>query len=227
MPILATSSTHGVVDALRYFALEDALAAILHPCSNAVADALPLPLAMHRLDVRVCGLLLVAKTRTGAVSIARQLADRTVEKTYRALLIGRLPSDLSRVETAVNGQEAQTSVRVLSHVPHAHWGDVTHVELQPHTGRTHQLRIHMAALGAPIIGDDLYHDSIGREARARLGGDPLPPVAVKRGLFLQSVRVAFRHPKHGEMMELAVDEITKHTSLLDKMKRSAEYRKLE
>eukprot|EP00965_Chrysotila_dentata_P206416 6183523-Pleurochrysis_carterae.AAC.3 len=64
----------------------------------------------------------------------------------------------------------------------------------------------------------------GREARARLGGDPLPPVAVKRGLFLQSVRVAFRHPKHGEMMELAVDEITKHTSLLDKMKRSAEYR---
>ena len=140
----------------KYLSFEDACCAVLTP--SAAADALPLPLAAHRLDVRVCGLTLVAKSRTAMRELERSFRERRVQKTYRALVIGAPPEGCEEVATPVDGLPARTGMRVLSVVAHEHWGALGHVELQPHTGRTHQLRVHMASLGTPIVGDDLYHD---------------------------------------------------------------------
>lgn len=137
----------------KHAALEDALTALLSPPVDSTLDALPLPLAMHRLDVPVAGLCLVAKTRSAAVEVARQFADREVHKVYHALLVGVPPENHMRVCEPIDGLPAETTLDVLSVTPHAQWHAVTTVRLMPHTGRTHQLRVHAAGLGCPIVGE--------------------------------------------------------------------------
>lgn len=145
----------------RYLAFEDALPAILTPPSSdvAVKEALPLPLAVHRLDVRVSGLVLVAKTRRALINMGIQFEKRKVKKRYEALVIGdpfeavELNSKIvlqddrtllidSPIEMEGRGTlPARTTMSVLESVPHTHWGTLSHLELRPETGRTHQLRV--------------------------------------------------------------------------------------
>jgi len=133
--------------------------------------ALPLPLVMHRLDVPVSGLCVVAKTRRAALDLARQFEQREVQKVYHAVLVGRLPRLTSpvrtqRIEEPIGGLSASTDVDVLEVTPHVQWGWLTTVRMMPHTGRTHQLRLHAArALGCPILGDDLYWDAAAEVRR--------------------------------------------------------------
>ena len=141
----------------RYLAFEDALPAILTPSSS--DDALPLPLAVHRLDVRVSGLVLVAKSRRALMNLGNQFESKTVKKRYEALVVGdpfeavKLNSDFvlrddnsilidSPIEVEGRGILAsRTTMSVLKSMPHTHWGTLSHVQLQPETGRTHQLRV--------------------------------------------------------------------------------------
>lgn len=122
--------------------------------------------AVNRLDRDTTGIVLVAKNKRAAAALSAQIAARTVDKEYLALLEGILEEDAGTIERNIlrvqgslmlrrtddtHGERAFTSFRVL-----ARSGDKTLVLATPHTGRTHQLRVHFAYLGHPIVGDSLY-----------------------------------------------------------------------
>ena len=207
----------------KWSALEDALPAELTP--SPLVDALPKPLVMHRLDVPVSGLCIVAKTRAAARHLSSQFERRTVSKTYHAILLGEVPGleDGSRsrlIDASVNGQPAVSELELLGTTPHANWGCISTVRMRPRTGRTHQLRLHAArALGTPIIGDDLYwHDAEDGRATA------LPPVKKSVGLFLQSCGVRFEHPAEADRtVEVLVPELRKFGALRERAQRGADY----
>lgn len=120
---------------------------------------------VHRLDRDTSGLLVVAKTEAAHRSLARQLSDRTLGRTYWALVhggfreetgtidapIARHPRDRRRMAIVEGGREAVTDFRVLERLNGA-----TVLELSLRTGRTHQIRVHLASIGHPIIGDTVY-----------------------------------------------------------------------
>ncbi len=153
------------------------------------------PGIVHRLDKDTSGLIIVAKNDMAHVSLARQLKERKVEKTYLALVegrikpaegiidapIGRDPRHRKRMAVVERGRDARTRYRLLREV-----AGRSLVEVRPETGRTHQIRVHLASIGFPICGDALY----GR------GGAGLARQ------FLHAHRLAFRHPATGERLEL-------------------------
>ncbi|MCI0777407.1 MAG: RluA family pseudouridine synthase [Chloroflexi bacterium] len=154
------------------------------------------PGIVHRLDKDTSGLIIVAKNDAAHVSLARQLKERKVEKMYVALVEGCVTPPEGRIEAPIardvkhrrrmavveNGRDARTSYRVLREI-----GRRTLLEVRPQTGRTHQIRVHLASIGHPITGDALY----GRRGDA--------PVARQ---FLHARRLVFLHPRTGERLEL-------------------------
>ena len=141
-------------------------------------DALILPRPVHRLDKLTSGLLLVAKTRSAQINLGHQFENQHISKTYIALVKGKLEGE-GVLDSSIDQQRATTfykSVRVEQSLSYT---VVSVVELQPKTGRTHQLRIHMAEIGHPIVGDAV-HDS--------------EKVLKGKGLFLTACKVSFTHP---------------------------------
>ncbi len=161
----------------RHRTLEHALPPNLRPCS--AVDALPWPRPVHRLDARVGGLLLVAKTAQARVALGRQLEARTMRKRYRALLLGRLEGE-GEVALPVGEKTALTRYRAVDWTRSLRSDWLTTTDLWPVTGRTHQLRQHALALGHPVLGDELY----GIEGW----------ILRRAGIFLWAVEVAFDHP---------------------------------
>jgi tRNA pseudouridine32 synthase/23S rRNA pseudouridine746 synthase len=156
----------------------------------------PGTLAVHRLDMDTSGLLILARSAAIHSQLSRQFRERQVEKRYVAVLAGQLADEAGEVELPLIcdwpnrprqkvdfeiGKPSLTRFRVIARDPVA---DTTRVELEPVTGRSHQLRVHMAALGHPILGDDLY----GGAACGR--ADRLLLHAMDLGLFHPST-VAF------------------------------------
>jgi 23S rRNA pseudouridine1911/1915/1917 synthase len=136
---------------------------------------------VHRLDVGTSGLVLLARDPETHRALAQAIAGRRIEKTYLALVWGRPrppageldgplapdPSDRRRMRVASEGKPARSAYRELAAAPH-----VTLLALVAHTGRTHQLRVHLAHAGHPIVGDDLYggprHHGVRDLSRRRL-----------------------------------------------------------
>jgi 23S rRNA pseudouridine1911/1915/1917 synthase len=127
------------------------------------------PGVVHRLDRGTSGVMVVAKTPAAAHALSRQFADRTVRKVYWALVDG-IPAAKGRVESSIGrsrrrpqvmstedpGRWAETEYRVLKRFPARGPRGAALVEARPRTGRTHQIRVHLAALGHPILGDKAY-----------------------------------------------------------------------
>ena len=156
---------------------------------------------MHRIDKDTTGLLLVAKSDAAHQSLSAQIAAHTVGRVYLALLQGRLkqdegdvdapigrhPTDRKRMAIVAGGREAQTHYRVLAQLNGA-----TLIEARLRTGRTHQIRVHMASLGHPVLGDPLY-------------GPHKCPVAGLDHQLLHACRIAFDHPADGVRRVFAVE----------------------
>ena len=146
---------------------EPTVAEIIRPKTSFATDT-DRPGIVHRLDRDTSGLLIIAKNPESAAHLQRQFAERTAKKTYIAIIdgkpklnaakidlpIGRNPSVPSTFRIDPNGKPAQTTYHVL-----AKNNTQSLVELKPTTGRTHQLRVHLAHLNAPILGDRVYGKS--------------------------------------------------------------------
>lgn len=142
-------------------------------------DALPFARPVHRLDVPTSGLLILARTKSFQVEIGRGLQNKEVQKQYVAVVHGTLNGE-GVIEKPLDGLYCKTQYRVLKTVPSVNFGALTMVHLSPITGRTHQLRKHMKAIGHPIAGDKQYNDS-----SYMLQG---------KGMLLCSVSLKFKHP---------------------------------
>ena len=146
---------------------------------------------MHRLDDRTGGLVVVAKTATANMNLGRIFQHRQVQKRYRAILVGRLEGH-GKVEVDVQDKPAVSRYVARVHTPSTRFGWLTTVDLWPETGRTHQLRIHMAHLGHPILGDDLYTGDI--------------PNLTRKGLHLWALELELEHPITRTPLHLAIAE---------------------
>jgi 23S rRNA pseudouridine1911/1915/1917 synthase len=168
-----------------------------------VRRAHPEAVPMHRLGRGTSGLVLFARTGAARRHVAAEWRAGRVEKTYRALASGRISADLLTIEAPIGlvphprlgrvhaaspaGRPAVSHVRVL-----ARRGDATLVEVVIPTGRPHQIRIHLAAAGHPLVGDPLYG----------AGGVPGPRPALpgEGGYRLHAYRLALAHPATGRQM---------------------------
>ena len=167
---------------------------------------------VHRLDRETSGVLLVAKKRSALKNLQDQFRERETGKTYLALVQGQWPSNRKVIDLPLekfliakgesegerrvrvvakddpNGMRAITLVKVARLI-----GSCTLLEVTIKTGRTHQIRVHLASLGHPILGDDKYGDFEHNRQWQKLG--------LKR-MFLHAWRLQFRHPVSGENMRL-------------------------
>ena len=158
----------------------------------------------HRLDRETSGLLLIAKRRPVLTRLHDLFRDGGVEKRYLALVKGRWHDPLRhvrlalhkylteagerRVSVALEGKAAHSIVRLV-----ARWENFSLVDVELKTGRTHQIRVHLAHLGFPLCGDDKYGDFELNRALRKQGLDRM---------FLHAGRLAFDHPVSGERLEL-------------------------
>lgn len=162
------------------------------------------PGIVHRLDRGTSGLMVVAKHDAAHQELARQFHDREVEKEYLALVwgevvagrriedaIGRDPNNRLRMSNrARRSREAVTRIVRVYHVNPA----LSLAQIAIHTGRTHQIRVHLSSIGHPIVGDALYGG-----VRRRVRGDIRPVLKLQRP-FLHAARLAFKHPIDGRRM---------------------------
>lgn len=150
-------------------------------------DDLPWPQPVHRLDYPTTGLLLCAKTHTSLIKLNQMFENRKVNKTYAAICIGEVPLK-GKIESAIKGKEAQTHYSRIEKADSTKFGTLSLVELQPVTGRRHQLRIHMTEAGYPILGDKTYFI----EGKVLFG----------KGLYLHASRLEFEHPETEELLQV-------------------------
>ena len=161
----------------QFKTIQNALLYNLKP--SELADKLDWPLPARRLDNQTSGLLLIAKTKLAHVTLGQAFEHKTILKKYQAVVIGNVKKS-GEINTEIEGKKSQSFYKALNVVPSLKNTYLSLLELEPKTGRTHQLRIHCAAIGHPILGDKLY----GTEGM----------ILKNKGLFLCATSISFKHP---------------------------------
>ncbi|WP_019771811.1 RluA family pseudouridine synthase [Streptococcus sobrinus] len=170
------------------------------------------PGIVHRIDMDTSGLLMIAKNDQAHQALASELKDKKSLRKYLAIVHGNLPNDRGVIEAPIGrsekdrkkqavtakGKPAVTHFKVLER-----FGSYTLVELRLETGRTHQIRVHMAYIGHPLAGDPLYGP------RKTLKG---------RGQFLHAQTLGFTHPRTGKLVEFSVQPPAIFQETLDKLR---------
>jgi 23S rRNA pseudouridine1911/1915/1917 synthase len=161
------------------------------------------PGIVHRLDKNTSGLLIVAKNNVAHARLSKAFHDREIEKMYVALVHGRLPRAVGTIELPVgrhptirtrmaagnpHGRTAYTEYRVLEH-----FRGFSFLEIRIKTGRTHQIRVHLSAIGHPVVGDNVYGERNCKEFSKKYG-------QLDR-FFLHAATLRFRHPVTGASLE--------------------------
>ena len=171
------------------------------------------PGIVHRIDKDTSGLLMIAKNDKAHQALAQELKEKKSLRQYVAIVHGNLPNDRGVIEAPIGrsdkdrkkqavtakGKPALTRFQVLER-----FGDFTLVELTLETGRTHQIRVHMAYIGHPIAGDPVYGP------RKTLAG---------HGQFLHAKTLGFTHPTTGELMTFSVDVPAIFQETLEKLRK--------
>ena len=173
-------------------------------------DKLSRPVPVHRLDFPTSGLLLCAKTHQAAVNLGKQFEQKKISKTYFAIVNGKLEGS-GKINTPLNEKEAITLFKSIKTIPSLKAGKLTLVELKPLTGRTHQLRKHLAGIGHPIVGDGVYTSGV--------------PLLKGKGLLLAATQIALIHPITKQSIQFEIPIPHKFISLLEREVRR--YKKLE
>lgn len=169
---------------------------------------------VHRLDKDTSGLMLVAKNNNAHVFLQKDIQTKKTVRKYLAICCGIIEEDFGKIDkplvhylgktvkmyTAENGQSAITNFKVLERFDNA-----TFLELKLETGRTHQIRCHLASLNHPVIGDELY-GSKGFNIKELKNFKP-------KGQILLSYYLSFTHPTTGEIMEFEIKEDNYHPDL--------------
>lgn len=174
--------------------------ALLYHCGDSLSgiNGELRPGIVHRIDRDTSGLIIAAKNDRAHLALSAQLQDHTLARVYEAVAVGNLREDSGTVDAPIgrhpvdrkkmaieprNGRPAVTHWRVLARYP-----GCTHVECRLETGRTHQIRVHMASIGHPLLGDTVYGSK-----------KPWPGLA---GQCLHARRLRFLHPATGKPVEL-------------------------
>ena len=175
--------------------------ALMHHCGKELSgiNGIMRPGIVHRIDMDTTGSIIVCKNDMAHTSIAAQLKEHSITSRYHAICcgvlkeeegiidrpIGRHPTDRKRMAVnEKNGKVAVTHYRVLER-----FNGYTYIECELETGRTHQIRVHMASINHPLLGDEVYAG--GRKSPFRL-----------QGQTLHAKTLGFRHPATGEYMEV-------------------------
>ena len=167
---------------------------------------------VHRLDKDTSGLMVVAKTLPAQTHLVEALQKREITREYEAIVtgtmtagglvdepIGRHPTKRTHMAVVANGKPAVTHYRVAEK-----FRQHTRIRLRLETGRTHQIRVHMAHIGHPLIGDNVY--GAGFRTKARTLPEPAQTAANRfHRQALHARLLAFKHPKTGEIIELEAD----------------------
>ena len=190
--------------------------ALLYHCAgtlSGVGGALR-PGIVHRIDRDTSGLIIAAKNDAAHQYLSAQLADHTLARTYECIVVGALredrgtvnapiarhPTDRKRMAVVAGGREAVTHWEVIARYP-----GYTHVRCRLETGRTHQIRVHMAYIGHPILGDTVYG------AKKEVPG--------LTGQCLHAVGLRFLHPRTHEVVELSCPLSEEFTRMLQKFRK--------
>ena len=191
--------------------------ALLHHCGDSLSgiNGVTRPGIVHRIDKDTTGSLIICKNDLAHASLSEQLSVHSIKRKYRAIVHGRLKEEhltinepvgrhpVDRKKMAVNhknGKEARTEVTVLRELK-----GFTYVECELFTGRTHQIRVHMASIGHPVLGDEIY-------------GPKKCPVKGLTGQTLHAYLIGFVHPRTGEYMEFTAPLPDYFSELLDRLK---------
>ena len=177
--------------------------ALMYHCKESLSgiNGVMRPGIVHRIDKNTSGLLIVAKNDFSHNILAKQIKEHSFTREYEAVVYGNLKSDtgiinapigrhpVKRKQMAVvksGGRNAVTEYTVLER-----FGNFTHIRLKLQTGRTHQIRVHMASIGHPVAGDDVY--------------GPKKIITSLCGQCLHARKIGFIHPKTNEYMEFSSD----------------------
>lgn len=191
---------------------------LLYHCKLSGINGVIRPGIVHRIDKDTSGLLVVAKTNSAHEKLSEQLKEHKALRQYYCIVngnikedsgtvdkpIGRHPTDRKRMAIIDGGREAVTHYRVIER-----FGRYTLVECTLETGRTHQIRVHMASVGHSIVGDPVY--GIKKE---KFKTD---------GQLLHAAAIGFHHPETGELMEFRSELPEYFTSVLDRLRNSNNY----
>lgn len=193
--------------------------ALLYHCEGCLSgiNGVLRPGIVHRIDRDTTGSLVVCKNDMAHHSLAKQLKDHTISRYYRAIVrgrvseeegivdapVGRHPTDRKRMAINYrNGKSAVTHYKVLQR-----FSSFTYIECHLETGRTHQIRVHMASLNHPLLGDSVY-------------GPSKSPFRHLEGQCLHAMTLGFIHPRTGKYMECAAPLPEYFEKLLDQLERN-------
>ena len=191
--------------------------ALLHHCGSSLSGigGELRPGIVHRIDRDTSGLIIAAKNDAAHQALSAQLQDHTLARTYEAVVVGNLREDRGTVDAPIGRHHTDRKKMAVTdrggRAAVTHWEVLerfqgfTHVRCRLETGRTHQIRVHMAHLGHPICGDTVYG------ARK--------PVPGLTGQCLHAVGLRFIHPRTGETVELSCPLSDAFTALLEKLRK--------
>ena len=187
------------VNGNRFKTVENAVADLNK--NNKQPDALPRPVAVHRIDVPTKGMVILAKTKKALINMSRLFQENKVSKKYMAVVHGQ-PQSKGQINQPIGGKKSTTNFETKRVVPSRFYKHLSLVELSPITGRTHQLRIHMKNLGHLILGDKEY----AKKEKTLLG----------KGLFLCACGLKFPHPITDKTMDFNIQVPRRFVRTMDR-----------
>ena len=193
--------------------------ALLHHCGDSLSGigGEKRPGIVHRIDRDTSGLIIAAKNDTAHLALSAQLKDHSLSRTYECLVTGNMKQDSGTVDAPIGRSSADrkkmavvpTGRRAVTHWEVvARYPGVTHLRCRLETGRTHQIRVHMAYIGHPILGDTVYGAK--------------KPVPGLTGQCLHATGLRFIHPRTGEPVELRCPLPPEFTAMLQKLQSKAQ-----